>query len=301
MLGSISGRWPTLWACLPRWGQGIDSLEASIPNFDRQAWENDGFATVEASNPSCKSGPYFSGALSERQIPWAKNQKYLAAWEHGRTGYPYIDAAMRQLHRLGWMHHLARHAVACFLTRGDLWISWEEGRDIFDRLLLDADWSLNNMNWLALSGAAPWSPPFFRVYHPAPRRFFLHLLFQVPKMDSSLNVKDPEDFEDVSLGRREQGKFIREFVPELSKMPSQDLGARAEFAWEASGKYIYAPWTAPKEAHEMLASKVGFSGGPEGCRLHHRKGASRHRRFGLEEDYPKPIVDHDVVVKAVSE
>eukprot|EP00434_Breviolum_minutum_P035504 symbB.v1.2.031430.t1/scaffold3635.1/size52935/8 len=109
---------------------------------------------------------------------------------------------MRQLNKVGWMHHLARHAVACFLTRGDLWLSWEQGRDVFDKLLIDADWSLNNMNWLALSGAAPWSPPFFRVYHP------------VPKMDSSLNVKDPE------------------FIPELHKMPS---------------KYIYAPWTAPLE------------------------------------------------------
>ena len=44
-----------------------------------------------------------------------------------RTGYPFIDAIMTQLRREGWIHHLARHAVACFLTRGDLWISWEEG------------------------------------------------------------------------------------------------------------------------------------------------------------------------------
>jgi len=186
-------------------------MGASIPNFDRQA-----------GNPSCK------------QIPWAKNQKLLAAWEHGRTGFPYIDAAMRQLNKVGWMHHLARHAVACFLTRGDLWLSWEQGRDVFDKLLIDADWSLNNMNWLALSGAAPWSPPFFRVYHP------------VPKMDSSLNVKDPE------------GKFIREFIPELHKMPS---------------KYIYAPWTAPLEVQKAAGCIIG-------------------------KDYPKPIVDHETASKA---
>ncbi|CAK9044449.1 (6-4)DNA photolyase (Protein UV repair defective 3) [Durusdinium trenchii] len=186
-------------------------MGASIPNFDQQA-----------GNPSCK------------QIPWAKNPKMLAAWEHGRTGFPYIDAAMRQLNRVGWMHHLARHAVACFLTRGDLWLSWEQGRDVFDKLLLDADWALNNMNWLALAGVAPWSPPFFRVYHP------------VPKMDSALNVKDPE------------GKFIREFVPELGKMPSQ---------------YIYAPWTAPMEVQKTAGCIIG-------------------------KDYPKPMVDHDEVCKA---
>lgn len=45
------------------------------------------------------------------------------------------------------MHHLARHLVACFLTRGDLWLSWEKGRDIFDKYLLDSDYALNNANW----------------------------------------------------------------------------------------------------------------------------------------------------------
>ena len=52
----------------------------------------------------------------------------------------WIDAIMTQLHREGWMHHLARHSVACFLTRGDLYVSWEKGRDTFDRLLIDGDW-----------------------------------------------------------------------------------------------------------------------------------------------------------------
>lgn len=54
---------------------------------------------------------------------------------------------MNQLRTDGWMHHLARHLVACFLTRGDLWLSWEKGRDIFDKYLLDADYALNNANW----------------------------------------------------------------------------------------------------------------------------------------------------------
>ena len=58
-------------------------------------------------------------------------EEQFEAWKDGRTGYPFIDAIMRQLKEIGWMHHLARHAVACFLTRGDLWISWEHGRDHF--------------------------------------------------------------------------------------------------------------------------------------------------------------------------
>uniref|UniRef100_A0A8V0YA81 Cryptochrome-1 n=1 Tax=Gallus gallus TaxID=9031 RepID=A0A8V0YA81_CHICK len=65
------------------------------------------------------------------QIPWDKNPEALAKWAEGRTGFPWIDAIMTQLRQEGWIHHLARHAVACFLTRGDLWISWEEGMKQF--------------------------------------------------------------------------------------------------------------------------------------------------------------------------
>ncbi len=62
-----------------------------------------------------------------RQIPWQDDKEKLAAWAEARTGYPFIDAIMTQLRKEGWIHHLARHAVACFLTRGDLWVSWERG------------------------------------------------------------------------------------------------------------------------------------------------------------------------------
>ena len=93
-----------------------------------------------------------------RQIPWknvdthdndddAIAKRHLQAWMDGQTGYPYIDAIMVQLKETGWIHHLARHSVACFLTRGDLWISWEEGAKVFEERLLDADWSINNFNW----------------------------------------------------------------------------------------------------------------------------------------------------------
>lgn len=89
----------------------------AIPNFGAMA-----------GNPIC------------RQVPWVDDPARLKAWEEGRTGYPWIDAIMAQLRQQGWMHHLARHSVACFLTRGDLWCSWEAGRDVFDKYLLDADW-----------------------------------------------------------------------------------------------------------------------------------------------------------------
>lgn len=89
------------------------------------------------------------------QIPWDKNPEALAKWAEGRTGFPWIDAIMTQLRQEGWIHHLARHAVACFLTRGDLWISWEEGMKVcfsigefLVSLLQILDWYLSYMDIL---------------------------------------------------------------------------------------------------------------------------------------------------------
>ncbi|XP_068020794.1 cryptochrome-1-like isoform X2 [Melanerpes formicivorus] len=95
--------------------------------------------------------PYFSlGCLSVRTFFHRLAKIYAQA----QTGFPWIDAIMTQLRQEGWIHHLARHAAACFLTRGDLWISWEEGMKVFEELLLDADYSTNAGNWLWLSGSA---------------------------------------------------------------------------------------------------------------------------------------------------
>ena len=89
-----------------------------------------------------------------RQVPWGRDPALLRAWEEGRTGYPWIDACMTQLRTEGWLHHLARHAVACFLTRGDLWQSWEEGAAVFDKYLVDADWSINSSGGCDSAAAA---------------------------------------------------------------------------------------------------------------------------------------------------
>jgi len=72
---------------------------------------------------------------------------------------------MVQLRETGFIHHLARHAVACFLTRGDLWQSWEKGAEVFDEWLLDADWALNNGNWMWLSCSC-FFYQYFRCYSP---------------------------------------------------------------------------------------------------------------------------------------
>ncbi|XP_065308470.1 cryptochrome-1-like isoform X1 [Dermacentor albipictus] len=138
------------------------------PNFDRMH-----------NNPMCV------------QIPWDVNAEALAKWANGQTGYPWIDAIMRQLREEGWIHHVARHAVACFLTRGDLWLSWEEGMKVFDELLLDADWSVNAGSWMWLS-CSSFFQQFFHVYCP------------------------------VRFGRKADpsGDYIRKYVPVLKHFPN---------------------------------------------------------------------------------
>lgn len=126
------------------------------------------------------------------QIPWDKNVDALAKWANGQTGFPWIDAIMTQLREEGWIHHLARHAVACFLTRGDLWISWEEGMKVFDELLLDADWSINAGMWMWLS-CSSFFQQFFHCYCP------------------------------VRFGRKADpnGDYIRRYLPVLKNFPAR--------------------------------------------------------------------------------
>lgn len=127
-----------------------------------------------------------------RQIPWDDDPVLLDAWKNSRTGYPYIDAIMMQLNKTGWIHHLARHSVACFLTRGDLWQSWEKGAEYFEERLIDADWSLNNFNWQWLSCTAHFYQ-YFRCYSP------------------------------VAFGKKTDpnGDYIRKWLPQFKKFPTK--------------------------------------------------------------------------------
>ncbi|CAG0913646.1 unnamed protein product [Notodromas monacha] len=129
-------------------------------------------------------------------IPWSRDESSLNAWKLGVTGFPFIDAAMRQVRREGWIHHVARNACAQFLTRGGLWISWEEGLRHFLFYLLDGDWSVCSGNWLWLSSSS-----FEKM------------------LDCS------ECFSPSMFGRRldPAGDYVRKYVPELSGMPTEYL------------------------------------------------------------------------------
>ncbi|XP_072282574.1 cryptochrome-1-like [Pyxicephalus adspersus] len=151
------------------WREFFYTVASCTPNF-----------TKMVGNPICL------------QIDWYEEPEKLNKWKSAQTGFPWIDAIMTQLREEGWVHHLARHAVACFLTRGDLWISWEEGMKVFEELLLDADYSINAGNWMWLSASA-----FFHHY----TRIFCPVRFG--------RRTDPE------------GSYIRKYLPILKDFPAK--------------------------------------------------------------------------------
>ncbi|KAL3631824.1 (6-4)DNA photolyase [Castilleja foliolosa] len=151
------------------WREFFYTVAFGTPNFDQMK-----------DNRICK------------QIPWKNDDELLAAWRDSRTGFPWIDAIMMQLRKWGWIHHLARHCVACFLTRGDLFVHWEKGRDVFERLLIDSDWAINNANWMWLSCSS-----FFYQYN---------------------HIYSP-----ITFGKKydPNGNYIRHFLPILKDMPKE--------------------------------------------------------------------------------
>lgn len=123
---------------------------------------------------------------------WENNPSGLHAWQKGMTGYPVVDAAMRQLWHTGWMHNRARMIVGSFLVK-DLMIDWRNGARWFWETLVDADLANNSMGWQWISGCGVDAAPYFRVFNP---------ITQGEKFDPN-------------------GEYIRRWVPELSALPNK--------------------------------------------------------------------------------
>jgi deoxyribodipyrimidine photo-lyase len=129
-----------------------------------------------------------------KNIKWENSKELFQAWCEGQTGYPIVDAGMRQLNQTGWMHNRVRMIVASFLVK-DLLIDWRWGENYFMKKLLDGDLAPNNggWQWAASTGCDP--QPYFRIFNP---------LLQSQKFD-------PE------------GDYIRTYVPELANLDSKRI------------------------------------------------------------------------------
>lgn len=109
--------------------------------------------------------PELSWQKNFEQFPWSKSEKNLRAWQKGKTGYPIVDAAMRQLWETGWMHNRARLIVGSFLVK-DLRIHWVEGASWFWDTLVDADLANNSFGWQWVAGSGADAAPYFRIFNP---------------------------------------------------------------------------------------------------------------------------------------
>ena len=148
------------------------------------------------------------------KIEWRNNEKEFAAWCSGNTGYPIVDAGMRQLNKTGWMHNRVRMVTASFLVK-HLLIDWRWGEAYFAEKLLDYDLSANNGNWQWAAGSGCDSAPYFRIFNPTlqTKRFDPKLKYirrWIPNYDSQIM---PEVVEH---------KFARERVLETFKKALAD-------------------------------------------------------------------------------
>ena len=127
-------------------------------------------------------------------FPWADNPDHLAKWQRGQTGYPIVDAAMRELWQTGYMHNRLRMVVGSFLVK-NLRLHWHHGEAWFWDCLVDADLANNSASWQWIAGCGADAAPYFRVFNP---------VTQGQKFDPD-------------------GTFTRRFVPELTKLPVKYL------------------------------------------------------------------------------
>ncbi|KAG6253417.1 hypothetical protein E4U24_008268 [Claviceps purpurea] len=136
-----------------------------------------------------KTDPVTGLATGDYHVDSQQADEWFRRYKQGVTGFPWIDALMRQLRHDGWIHHLGRHSVACFLTRGGCYIDWERGAEVFEELLLDHEPACNAGNWQWLSCTAFFSQ-YFRCYSP------------------------------VAFGQKwdKNGDLIRKWVPELRNL-----------------------------------------------------------------------------------
>jgi len=147
------------------------------------------FTMILANFPQVVQGPFRE---KYSHLQWRNDEREFIAWKNGLTGYPLVDAGMRELQETGWMHNRVRMVVASFLCK-DLLTNWQCGEEWFLQNLIDGDLAANNGGWQWSAGTGTDAVPYFRVFNP---------ITQSKRFDSA-------------------GNYIRRWLPELSSIPAQ--------------------------------------------------------------------------------
>jgi len=176
------------FGCVSPRGLAVRAREQGGEAFVRQLCWRDFYAQILFAQPRTQVED-----MRPRGDRWLDDPDALAAWKEGMTGYPLVDAGMRQLRQEGWMHNRARMVTASFLVK-DLGIDWREGARHFFDLLLDGDVAQNIGNWQWVAGTGVDTRPN-RIYNPT----------------AQLKKLDPE------------GAYVRRYVPELAGVPARDI------------------------------------------------------------------------------
>ncbi len=176
-------------AAYTRWREGSRGAEVWLSEL---IWR-DFYAHILHHNPHVVAGSF---KPEYDRIAWSKNETHFKAWCDGQTGYPIVDAAMRQLNQTGYMHNRLRMVAASFLIK-DLLIDWRWGETYFAQTLNDFDLSANNGGWQWAASSGCDAQPYFRIFNP---------ISQSEKFDA-------------------EGAFIRKYVPELTALSNKDIHA----------------------------------------------------------------------------
>jgi deoxyribodipyrimidine photo-lyase len=167
-----------------------DEAQQGIKTWQQELAWREFYQHVMYHFPTLADGPYRSPF---QQFPWTNNEAHFQAWCEGKTGYPIVDAAMRQLNQTGWMHNRCRMIVASFLTK-DLILDWRWGEKYFMQRLVDGDLAANNGGW-QWSASSGMDPKPLRIFNPA----------------SQSRKFDPE------------AEYIRQWLPEIRTVDTADL------------------------------------------------------------------------------
>ena len=145
-----------------------------------------------------------------KKFPWLRDKKNLHTWKLGKTGIPIVDAGMKELYEMGWMHNRVRMIVGSFLTK-NLLIHWKEGERWFFDTLVDADIGSNSAGWQWIAGSGADASPYFRIFNP---------ILQGKKFDP-------------------KGKYVKKFLPSLDKIPEKFIHSPWEMTVEEQERYNF--------------------------------------------------------------